>query len=215
MRDRFCQSCGMDMKKSEDFGTHADLTVQGEYSSEDRMNKTLTRKKWLRAIAAGAISLILTLPLTACGQKEAASSAPVSFDGTESIPPLIDVDLATLLSVEEVSDAIGREAEAPEVYELGTLVQYLSLDRTIAVNIQLESCTPEVFDVTVHTLYSDLIDAPNLGDIAYWSGENRQLVLYGRGYMIGVNVDITDGREEDQLAQSRQLAGLILEKLPS
>ena len=174
-------------------------------------------KKWLWAAGIGLICAVWGLTMLAgCTQKPAASSEPeVSLD-VISVPPPLDIDLSAMLTLEQVSSAVGVEMEGPQMLDDGTTAHYASGDALTTVDIHLDEVERAVYDTRLDSMKAvdEAMQAvPNLADDAWWSAETKELVLYGKGYMFSVLVDIAQAGSEDCLVAARQLAALLLEKL--
>lgn len=158
---------------------------------------------------------VLALALAACGGggDDTSSAAPTTVP-TNPPPTLLAVDLKTLLTADQVSDALGTPVGEPELYELDTILCYRSEDLRSSAELALQTGTREAYDVTVE-LYGDVVDAPNLGEAAHWSAQAHTLLVYGKGYILSMAVDKAGGSEDDNLVAARQLAALVLEALPA
>ena len=112
--------------------------------------------------------------------------------------------------------AATTEVTGPQIYEEVT-AHFESEDALTTADITLNEVTREVFDVqlaVIRETYTDLEEAPNLADAAFWSQENKELILYGKGYMASIVVDIHGVSEDNaNLLGARQLASLVLDKL--
>lgn len=161
------------------------------------------------------LASLLAAALAGCHQLAATSSDGGESLGLISVPPLLSVDMATLLTAQQVSDALATEVTGPQIYEEVT-AHFESEDALTTADITLNEVTREVFDVqlaVIRETYTDLEEAPNLADAAFWSQENKELILYGKGYMASIVVDIHGVSEDNaNLLGARQLASLVLDK---
>ena len=82
------------------------------------------------------------------------------------------------------------------------------------MDINFLKTSREIFEDTL-ARYSDLQEAPNIGETAKWSEESGELLLYGKGMMISLHPDAPKMDTEGKLTAARHLAALILEKLPT
>lgn len=132
------------------------------------------------------------------------------------MPPLLKVDMAALLTARPGFRRAGRGGDRPPDYEEVT-AHFESEDALTTADVTLNEVTREVFDVqmaVIRETYTDLTEAPNLADAAFWSQENKELILYGKGHMASIVVDIHGANEENaNLLGARQLASLVLDKL--
>lgn len=155
--------------------------------------------------------LMLGLMITGC-RKDTGSSSSAAATTSDTLPTLINVDVSKLLTVQQVGSALGVTVGEPQIYDSGTTAKYLSDDAKSSAEISLMECSRDKYNETIG-YYSDASDTPNLGETAKWSAENKQLLVYGKGYMISVTADV-DGKNKDALLTSaRQLAALVLDKL--
>lgn len=174
----------------------------------------------LKKLVAGAASCLLCLGLLAglAGCQEA--PAPVSSDpGPDlvSVPPPLSIDMTTLITAEQASQAVGAELAGPEVYEDGTWLHFASEDAQTTVDVHLNETTRELYDTQVELIKESVGDgweeAANLGETALWLPDNQELLVYTEGYMLDVSVDSPEKEGEEELVAARQIAALVLEKL--
>lgn len=159
----------------------------------------------------GALVLLTSIWLSGCKKNP---TAPVSSetDAFDTVPTLIDIDISKLLTSEQVSSALGVTVGEPQIYDSGTSAYYATEDEKSSAEISLMECDRDTFDTTV-ALYSDAADTANLGEAAKWSAQNKQLLLYGKGYMISVTADVDGKSSEALLVAARQLGALVLDQL--
>jgi hypothetical protein len=162
-------------------------------------------KRWITLITAVA----LAIGLTAC-------SAPRPEDTNDTVqtaPPLLKVDLKNLLTPEQIGDAIGAEVGEPMMYEENTWAHYTGIGSTTTVDISLDEATREVFDAHA-ALYPDRVEAPHLAEESWWNAAGGELLSYGAGYMISVQVHYEEQADEDMmLMATRHLTALLIERL--
>lgn len=128
------------------------------------------------------------------------------------MPTLLNVEITGLLTTGQVGAALGAEVGDPQEYESGTVAHYSSADSQTTAEISLKECGRDIYDATV-PLYEDAVETPNLGEAAVWSAGMKQLLVYGKGYMLSVTADIAEKDTDACLSAARQMAALILEKL--
>lgn len=158
----------------------------------------------------GALLLFASFWLSGCKKNQTTSSSETVT--ADTVPTLLNVDVSKLLASDQVSAALGVTVGNPDIYDSGTTAHYATSDEKSSAEISLMECDRAKYDTTV-ALYSDAADTPNLGDAAKWSADNKQLLIYGKGYMICVTVDV-DGKNSDTLrVAARQLGALVLDKL--
>lgn len=167
-------------------------------------------KNWKRFVVGltGAL-LVLT---TGCGQEQT-DPAPDEVPYV-TVPPVIDVDVSQLLTTEEVASALGVESVSVQMYEEGLWAHYATEDGLTTADIHIDKCERSMFDLIL-SQYANLQEAPNLGDVAQWSPETKELLAYGRGYSMVVVSDIPSAQEDTLLVASRQIAACLLERLPA
>ena len=174
----------------------------------------------IRCLRLAALCLLpaglLAAAMAGCRKPTVPSSDGGESLGLISVPPLLKVDMAALLTARQVSDALAAEVTGPQIYEEVT-AHFESEDALTTADVTLNEVTREVFDVqmaVIRETYTDLTEAPNLADAAFWSQENKELILYGKGHMASIVVDIHGANEENaNLLGARQLASLVLDKL--
>ncbi len=155
------------------------------------------------------------LLFTACKPAEPPASSEAGSEIQQAEANFLDdVDVRTLLTVEQVADALGKPMGEAQVYENGTRLYFLSEDSTASMDINFLKTSREIFEDTL-ARYSDLQEAPNIGETAKWSEESGELLLYGKGMMISLHPDAPKMDTEGKLTAARHLAALILEKLPT
>lgn len=164
------------------------------------------KKRWL---FAGVVLCLLIGLLSGCKTDKQPDDGEQDMDiGTDV--SLIHVDLATVFSLEEMSDILGIKVSGNNVFESDTSVSYQDESMGTVAIIAFQECTRDVFDEIV-TAYDDVKETPNLGEIAYWATAG-ELLVYDSGYAVSVHVSVTGMSETDQLTVSRQLAALLLER---
>lgn len=161
---------------------------------------------------AFAIVLFIFLFFVFGCDKTKNSSTDVNISTSETAPPLLDVKIDSLLTSQQVGDALGVSIENTVVTDEGTSVRYLSEDMLSYCEISMMDCDREIFDSTI-SFYEDAVDTPNLGQAAIWSNDAKQLVVYNGEYMISITVAVNVDNNDELLICARQIAALILEKL--
>lgn len=178
--------------------------------------RKISRKGTACALIAGICLLFLAGGCQGAGTSSASSD---EYEGlVYSVPPALDVQIASLLTAEQVSQTIGVTVGEPALYEDGTWAQYTTDDRLTSVDVHMSKVSREVYDMQTaeikETYPGRCVDAPNLGETAFFNTETQELLTYGKGYMIGVVVSLDKaGTDNAQLLAARSLAALLLEKL--
>ena len=155
------------------------------------------------------VLLVPLLLLAACKQEPPdAGSSEVSETLPEiTNPTFVSVDIETLLTAAEVSEALGETVTGPEAYyQDAPMIRFASEDGRHFVDIMAE------FD-EMKEGYADLTEAPNLGEAGYWSADAAMLVVYREPYMLGVAVGLPD-EGDARLVAARQVMSLVLQHLP-
>ncbi len=159
------------------------------------------------------VLLAALLVFTACkSEPEPSSSEDFSLpDITE--PTFVSLDIATLLTAEEVSEVVGETVSGPEVYHVdASMIRFTTEDEGHHIDVMVAAATRAEFD-EMKQGYTDLTEAPNLGEIGYWSAETSTLVVYREPYMLGIVVGFP-GKSDEQLVLARQVMTLVLQRLP-
>ena len=99
-----------------------------------------------------------------------------------------------------------------QIYEDGLWVHYATEDNLTTADVHIDKCEREYVDMLL-TQYTELQEAPNLGEAAQWSPETKELLAYGQGYMVVVVSDIPEASDDTLLVASRQMVALLLENL--
>lgn len=166
-------------------------------------------KRWICVILA----LFLMGMAAACSTDEPATDKKQP-ETSETAAPLLNVDLASLLTPEQIGDAIGAAVGKPQMYEDNTWAHYTGTDSATTVDISMDQTTRAVFDARAE-LYPNKIDAPLLGEVSWWNKETGELLTYGEGYTVSVRVGFADtaADEDMQLMATRHLTALLLERI--
>ena len=125
---------------------------------------------------------------------------------------VIDVQIESLISREEMEEAMSLPMGEPTVTHNGTHLYALSADGTISVQIALDKQTVEQFEQMVGDT-SSAETAPNLGQQAWWLPDKQMLLAYQGTYTLSVSISGGDYSDDDALFVARQLAVPVLEKL--
>lgn len=165
-------------------------------------------KQWICVILA-----LMLMGMTACSSDEPATDKKQP-ETSETAEPILNVDLATLLTSEQIGDAIGVAVGKPQMYEDNTWAHYTGTDSPTTVDISLDQTSRTVFDARAD-LYANKIDAPLLGEVSWWNKETSELLTYDTGYTISVRVGFaeTTADEDMQLMATRHLTALLIEQV--
>lgn len=159
---------------------------------------------------------VFLLTMSACG----GGTEPVSTEETTTtaLPTattvaIIEKNLADILSAEDISDAIGEEMNDPVVSNQGTTLTSISKQGKAVLSVEISEKPIEVFNAALQG-YFDLKPCPNLGESAWYSPLYYQLMAYGKGYMILVELTGTNDTDQELIVlRCRQIAALLLERL--
>ncbi|HOB37150.1 MAG TPA: hypothetical protein PKX71_06315 [Candidatus Avimonas sp.] len=143
-------------------------------------------------------------------KREETSDETPSTIGTA--PPLLDIEVDKLITVEQVSEVLGFVVRPPHLADENTTARYYSEDSLSYLEISVQEATRGMFDETV-SLYEDAADVDDIGLAAIWSAEQMQLLIFNGEYMISITVFIEDKNNEDLLENARAVAGIVLDKL--
>ncbi len=152
--------------------------------------------------------------LTSCSNESSAPSEETTTTTTQpTMAMIVDEELDAMLSVEEITDAVGLPMGEPVVSGQGSMLTCLGVDNKAYLGIKLSEKPIEIFN-EVLTMYADAFPCPNLGESAWYSPVYSQLLVYGNGYMMQVELTGTeDGDLNMQMLRCRQIAALLLEHL--
>ncbi len=129
---------------------------------------------------------------------------------------LLDVDISTLLTKEEMEEALEVNLREPQVSNEGRTLFAISEGGKVSVSISAERSTLDGFHNALPKVEGeDLQEAPNLGKEAWWLSSGSTLFLYSGAYMVSVNVSDRTVDEETVLLSARQIAMLLCDRLPT
>ncbi len=160
------------------------------------------------------ICLIMVFALTACNSSSEQPTVTTTMPSTTmTTMAIIDEKLEDMLSVEEISNAVGLTMGKPAVSGQGTILTSIGVDSKAVLSVEVSEKPIAIFN-TVLTAYPDLQPCPNLGETAWYSPVYNQLLVYGKGFMITVELTgTTDSDQTMQMLRCRQIAALLLEHL--
>ncbi|MBR3290092.1 MAG: hypothetical protein IKI63_04865 [Clostridia bacterium] len=173
----------------------------------------MKRMKWVFLTAA--LCVALSLCLCACtGGATSEEPTAVTTRTSRTTRRVIDVTIESLITRDEIGEALSVPVAEPTVTHNGTHMYCLSADGSISVQISLDKLTRDRFDRLVGDT-SEAENAPNLGQQAWWQPQKRMLLVYQGTYSLSVSVTGADYTADDALFVARQLAVPILERLPA
>lgn len=160
------------------------------------------------------LCLTLSIVMSSCAEE---TVTPVEDTVTTTTQPtmamIVDEELGAMLTVQEITDVVGLPMGEPVVSGQGSMLTCLGLDNKAYLGIKLSEKPIEIFN-EVLTMYADAFPCPNLGESAWYSPVYSQLLVYGNGYMIQVELTGTEDSDLNmQMLRCRQIAALLLEHL--
>ena len=157
--------------------------------------------------------LLIPLMLSAC-QSEPAEPASSAEETLPEItePTFVSLDLETLLTAEDVSQTLGKTVAGPEIYDEDAAMMRFTAEDGQYIDVMVADATRTDFENMIQG-YTDLTEAPNLGESGYWSEESSTLVVYQTPYMLGAVVGFS-GEADDKLVMAREMMTLVMQKLP-
>lgn len=123
-------------------------------------------------------------------------------------PQLLPFSIEELASAEQMEELTGVSFSAPQVFEDGTQLYFLSQDSQYSVQIDVSQTTYAAFDM-MSGQFRDAVSVPDLGEGAWWSEEVQTLLSYQNGYLVGVTVDLPSEGESAPADAAREIAELI------
>ncbi len=152
--------------------------------------------------------------LTACN-----SSEPIQTETTTTVPTtpttvaIVQEDLSSMLTSEEISKAVGLPMGEPAVSGQGSMLTCIGVGNKAMLSVMLSEKPIEIFEQMLQA-YPDAIPCPNLGETAWYSPVYCQLLSYDDGYMITVELTGTEDSDmQMQMLRCRQLTALLMEHL--
>ncbi|MBE6767703.1 MAG: hypothetical protein E7549_02185 [Ruminococcaceae bacterium] len=128
------------------------------------------------------------------------------------------MDLTVLLTKEDVAEAIPTVTFGEGMLqEHDTVWLFSTEDYTTQVALMVEEPTVTAAEyiilLTGQYPMGSLIEAPQLGESAYWCGESGELLVAQGKYVISLSVQCTTLDAESRLIIARSLALKVLERL--
>ena len=167
----------------------------------------------MKRLLGAAAALCCLLTAAGCAEKPAADD-PVS--AAESYTALPGVDLAALLTADEIAGGLGCRLSAlaePLVYDDGAAVRFSDDAYTVTLDVHVRRPSEELRRYALDSC-AGWETAPNLGDAAYFDRETVTLTAFFGAYILTVNMDAEAGASERLIAE-RHFAALIGERLLS
>ena len=168
-----------------------------------------------RTLCLCVLCLVLVLTATACRSTpdEDTQSTTTTAPTTPTTAVIIEKDLGDMLTAQEISDAVGVSMGDPVVSGQGTILTSIGTESKTVLNVEVSERPIAVFYDMLKG-YPDIQACPNLGESAWFSPIHNQLLVYGNGFMILIELTGTDdGDQNIQRLRCRQIAALLLEHL--
>ena len=168
-----------------------------------------------RSLMAFVLCALLVLSFAAC-RNNSSDEDPTTTTTAPTTPTtavIIDEKLDDMLTAEEISAAVGVEMGKPAISGQGTILTSVGVSSKTVLNVEVSEKPIDIFYVMLRG-YPDLQACPNLGETAWFSPVHNQLLAYGNGFMILVELTGTDDADQNiQRLRCRQVAALLLEHL--
>lgn len=168
-------------------------------------------------LGAGILAACALAGASGCGGTETPPKTSPSATVWEATPPTT-TDISSLLTADEVSQAVGVTMEAGTLYDAGGTLAFHSTDYQTQVSLLVEKPEGDIAayfaSVTENYAPEDLVMAPNLGDEAYWCASTGELLVKSGAYLVSVNITRPEFSADGVLIAARQLAALAIERLP-
>ena len=147
----------------------------------------------MKTAKIAALLLAALLLLTGCGGGDSsdkggtttttADTGP-SINYEDYIDPVVDRSVADLITAEELSALMS--VEVTPVITTDSVVTYQSEGGYYMVTVALENKTRAAFDAMVADAgYETAL--PGVGEAAYWSADQMELIAYQDGYAVSVS----------------------------
>ncbi len=170
--------------------------------------------KFVSILLTVTVCAAMLMGLTACGRntEPEESTEPTTVTTVPTLAPIIEKDLAKMITAEEISYAIGASMTEPSVSGQGTVLTSVGVESTITLNVEVSEKPREIFD-QVLLGYPIADPCPNLGETAWYSSIYHHLLVYNQGYMMTVELFGYEGSAEGEMLACRQISALIFEHL--
>jgi hypothetical protein len=155
---------------------------------------------------------LLLLGLTGCSDTPDQPTPPAKEEWKPSVPEVRD--LRSLLTAAEVTAAVGQTVGEGVLQEHDTVLLFSTEDYATQVSLLVEDPTVpalEYLDIlSFQYPMGALVEAPNLGDKAFWCAESGELLVATGNCLVAVNVNSMAMDGESRLLAARQLASLVI-----
>ena len=166
-----------------------------------------------RSVLFCVLCFVFMIFTTACTKSPADDTEVTVPTTTPTTSVVVEVELDKMLDAATISDAIGEEMGEPSVSGRGTILTSIGVDSKVVLSVVVSERPIDVFYMMLQG-YADIQPCPNLGETAWFSAVYNQLLVYGKGYMITVELTGLDDNDQNiQKLRCRQIAALLLEKM--
>lgn len=135
---------------------------------------------------------------------------------TRTTLKLLNVDIASLITREELEQNFGETLRDPQVSNEGRTLLAFSEDGTESVSINVEEKrTIDQFREALPKVDAGELEAlPNLAEEAWWMPAGHTAFLFCRGYTVSITVSSDDWDDEEMMMTARQIASCLCNRLP-
>ena len=169
----------------------------------------------MKRIVCLLLSCLLLFGLAACSDTPEQPVPPAEEEWEPSVPEMRD--LRTLLTAAEVSTAVGHTVGEGVLQEHDTVLLFSTEDYATQVSLLVEEPTVPALDyldvLSFQYPMGALVEAPNLGDKAFWCAESGELLVATGNCLVAVNVISTAMDGETRLLAARQLVALVIDRV--
>ncbi len=166
-----------------------------------------------RVCLVALVCVLSMLLLTSCRQTPSDdTTTSTTTPTTPTTAVIIEQKLEEMLTAEEISQAVGTEMGKPTVSGQGTILTSIGVSSKAVLSVVVSEKPIDIFYYMLQG-YKDLQACPNLGETAWFSPVHNQLLVYGNGFMITVELTGTSDDQNVQKLRCRQIAALLLEHL--
>lgn len=165
------------------------------------------------------LTVLCLLVLCGCQKTDVSETDPtgdINSAEQNGLSDLTDpqaVDMSSILSAGEASEALDLTVTGPELSQDKTIASYQNETGSLLVELSAQRADKADFDEMIAGIDSETSAAPNLGEEAFWIGEFKVLYTYASPYMFSVTVRADTVSQDNALILSRQITVAMMEKL--
>lgn len=168
-----------------------------------------------KRVLCGLLTVLLLFCCGCGGDEPDSDPTPTTVPWVATAPETLDI--SSLLTASEVSEALNATVGEGVLYEHDTLLSFTSADYKAQLSLlveQPETAAADYFAALLDGISpEELVMAPNLGDEAYWCASTGELLVHSGEYVLSVIVTREGFSAENALIAARQLAALAIERL--